>query len=89
MAVVGENRRLLVFSLAELPEMNRGKGVILQRYKEGVLADLSVFYLSDGLSWQQSGGRRRTQSDLLTWLGRRGSAGKMVPMGFPKPPRFT
>ena len=87
-AVVGQNRRLLVFPLAELPEMNRGKGVILQRYKDGSLADVKVFTLASGLSWQM-GERTRTETDLLAWQGRRGSAGRMPPTGFPRPARFT
>ena len=87
-AVVGQNRRLLVFSLDELPEMSRGKGVILQRYKDGLLADVKVFTLADGLSWQM-GERTRTETDLLAWQGRRGSAGRMPPTGFPRPARFT
>ncbi|EHI48941.1 DNA topoisomerase IV, A subunit, proteobacterial [SAR116 cluster alpha proteobacterium HIMB100] len=87
-AVVGQNRRLLVFPLNELPEMTRGKGVILQRYKDGLLADVKVFRLADGLSWQM-GERTRTETDLLAWQGRRGSAGRLPPTGFPRPARFT
>ena len=87
-AVVGQNRRLLVFPLNEVPEMSRGKGVILQRYKDGQLADVKVFTLDAGLSWQM-GERTRTETDLLAWQGRRGSAGRMPPTGFPRPARFT
>ena len=87
-AVVGQNRRLLVFPLTEVPEMSRGKGVILQRYKDGLLADVKVFTLDAGLSWQM-GERTRTETDLLAWQGRRGSAGRMPPTGFPRPARFT
>ena len=87
-AVVGQNRRLLVFKLNEVPEMSRGKGVILQRYKDGLLADVKVFTLDAGLSWQM-GERTRTETDLLAWQGRRGSAGRMPPTGFPRPARFT
>ena len=87
-AVVGQNRRLLVFPLHEVPEMSRGKGVILQRYKDGNLADVKVFTLEAGLSWQM-GERTRTETDLLAWQGRRGSAGRMPPTGFPRPARFT
>ena len=88
-AVVGQNRKLLVFALSELPELNRGKGVILQRYKDGGLADVKTFTLSEGLSWQMGGGRTRTETDLTTWIGRRGTAGKLPPTGFPRPARFT
>ena len=88
-AVVGQNRRLLVFKLDEVPEMQRGKGVILQRYKDGDLSDIKVFTLADGLSWQMGGGRTRTETDLLAWQGKRGAAGKLPPNGFPRPARFT
>jgi len=88
-AVVGQNRRLLVFALSELPEMPRGKGVILQRYRDGELADIKVFESEAGLTWQMGGGRTRTETDLLTWTGKRGSAGKLPPTGFPRPARFT
>ncbi len=87
-AVVGQNRRLLVFQLDEVPEMQRGKGVILQRYKDGELSDIKVFNLADGLSWQMGGGRTRTETDLLAWQGKRGAAGKLPPNGFPRPARF-
>ena len=87
-AVVGQNRRLLIFPLNEIPEMTRGKGVILQRYKDGTLADVKTFSLADGLSWKM-GERTRTETDLLAWQGRRGSTGRMPPIGFPRPARFT
>ena len=87
-AVVGQNRRLLIFPLNEIPEMTRGKGVILQRYKDGTLADVKTFSLADGLSWKM-GERTRTEIDLLAWQGRRGSTGRMPPIGFPRPARFT
>ena len=87
-AVVGQNRRLLAFPLSEIPEMTRGKGVILQRYKDGALADVKTFNLETGLSWKM-GDRTRTETDLLAWRGRRGSAGRMPPTGFPRPARFT
>ncbi len=88
-AVVGQNRHLLVFALSELPEMTRGKGVVLQRYKDGSLADVKVFEGANGLSWQMGGGRTRTETDLLTWTRKRGAAGKLPPTGFPRPARFT
>ncbi len=88
-AIVGQNRRLLIFPLSEIPEMARGKGVILQRYRDGDLADVKVFSLGDGLSWQMGGGRTRNETDLLAWQGRRGAAGKLPPTGFPRPARFT
>jgi topoisomerase-4 subunit A len=88
-AVVGVNRKLIVFPLSEVPEMTRGKGVILQRFKDGGLADVTVFDSAKGLSWQAGGGRVRTETDLTTWLARRGGAGKLPPNGFPRPARFS
>ncbi|MEM8570545.1 MAG: DNA topoisomerase IV subunit A [Pseudomonadota bacterium] len=87
-ATVGENRKLLVFPTAELPELSRGKGVRLQRYKDGGLKDATTFNLSEGLSWQDPAGRTRTVSDLAEWLGPRAGAGRMAPRGFPKDNRF-
>jgi len=89
-AVVGQNRKLLVFSLAELPEMARGQGVTLQRYRDGGLSDAVAFRLEDGLSWALGGesGRVRTEADLTSWRGARGSAGRMPPIGFPRSNRF-
>jgi len=88
-ASVGVNRKLIIFSLDEVPEMGRGKGVILQRFKDGGLADITVFDREKGLSWQAGGGRMRTETDLSTWLARRGGAGKLPPNGFPRPAKFT
>ena len=87
-AVIGENRKLLVFDLAELPTMGRGRGVTLQRYRQGGLSDAIVFRRVDGLRWR-SGERMRTETDLLPWSGRRGQAGRLPPKGFPKSNRFT
>ncbi|MBK8175687.1 MAG: DNA topoisomerase IV subunit A [Rhodospirillales bacterium] len=87
-AVVGSNRRLLVFALAELPVMGRGKGVLLQRYRDGILADLTTFALADGLSWQTARGTR-TETDLRPFLGKRGQVGHTVPRGFPANGRFN
>ena len=86
-AVVGENGRLLVFPLPDVPEQARGSGVILQRYRNGGLSDATVFALERGLSWR-SGRRARTQQDLARWLGKRGHAGKPAPAGFSKMNRF-
>ena len=88
-ACVGENRKVLVFALEELPEMGRGKGVRLQRYKDGGLTDARTFGLSDGLSWHDPAGRTRTETDLTEWMGKRASAGRMAPRGFPRDNRFT
>ena len=88
-ASVGVNRKLIVFALDEVPVMARGKGVILQRFKDGGLADVTVFERDKGLSWQAGGGRTRTETDLTVWLAKRGGAGKLPPTGFPRPARFT
>ena len=87
-AVVGTNRKMIVFGLDELPEMNRGRGVLLQRYKDGELSDVNAFTKADGLSWR-SGGRTRTETDLAAWVGKRSQAGRLVPRGFPKSNRFA
>ncbi len=87
-AVVGENRKLLVFPLEELPEMGRGKGVRLQKYKDGGLSDVTTVTLAQGLSWKDGGGRTRTEPDLTEWLARRATAGRMAPRGFPRDNRF-
>ncbi|MDE0046830.1 MAG: DNA topoisomerase IV subunit A [bacterium] len=86
-AVVGENGRLLVFPLRDVPEQPRGSGVILQRYRQGGVSDATVFELDAGLSWQ-SGTRTRTQHDLARWLGKRGQAGQPAPAGFSRNNRF-
>jgi topoisomerase-4 subunit A len=87
-ALVGDNRRMLVVDLADVPEMARGRGVILQRYRSGGLADAKVFRLADGLSWRQGETRTRTEFDLTPGRGARGAAGHSVPQGFPRSGRF-
>ena len=87
-ALVGDNRRLLIVKLEDIPLMTRGRGVILQRYKWGGLADCKVFRSADGLSWRQGENRTRTETDLTPWLGSRGAAGRLVPTGFPRSNRF-
>lgn len=88
-ACVGENRKLLVFMLEELPEMARGKGVRLQKFKDGGLSDAITFTLADGLSWKDPAGRTRSESDLSEWLAKRATAGRMAPRGFPRDNRFN
>ncbi|MFN3971640.1 MAG: DNA topoisomerase IV subunit A [Gemmobacter sp.] len=88
-AVVGENRKMLVFPLTELPEMARGKGVRLQKYKDGGLSDAVTFTLSAGLAWKDPAGRTRTEPDLTEWIAKRATAGRMAPRGFPRDNRFT
>ena len=87
-AAIGRNRRLLIFKLDELPVMSRGRGVILQRYRDGGLADAKTFALADGLTWR-SGARERTEGDIAPWLGKRAQAGRLPPKGFPRANRFT
>jgi topoisomerase IV subunit A len=87
-ALVGDNRKMLVVKLDDIPLMTRGRGVILQRYKSGGLADCRVFSLADGLSWRQGENRIRTEIDLAPWRGARGAAGRLVPSGFPRSNRF-
>ena len=89
LAVVGENRKMLVFPLTELPEMARGKGVRLQKFKDGGMSDAICLTLADGLSWPMGGGKTRTESDLTEWLGKRASAGRMAPRGFPRNNTFA
>ena len=88
-AVVGENRKMLVFALSELPEMGRGKGVRLQKYKDGGMSDVATFDLAAGLSWLDPAGRTRTETELAEWTSKRASAGKMAPRGFPRDNKFT
>jgi topoisomerase-4 subunit A len=90
-AVIGDNRRLLVFPLEQVPEMGRGKGVRLQRFKDGGIADIRVFSLADGLSWLDSAGRTFVVRlpELRDWIGTRAEAGRLPPKGFPKANRFT
>ena len=90
-AIVGENRKLLVFPLSEIPEMSRGKGVRLQRYKDGGVSDINTFNLSDGLNWRDTADRTFTKQadELVEWLGARAGAGRMVPKGFPRSGKFS
>lgn len=88
-AVIGENRKLLVFERAELPEMSRGRGVMLQRYRDGGLSDAKTFNLAEGLAWSMGpGGRVRSETDLTAWIGKRAAAGRLPPNGFPRSNRF-
>ena len=87
-AVVGENRKVLIFPITELPEMVRGKGVRLQKYKEGGLSDITTFDLLNGLSWLDPAGRTRTETNLEEWTGKRATAGRMAPRGFPRNKKF-
>ncbi len=90
-AIVGENRKLLLFPIDEAPRMARGKGVRLQRYKDGGVSDAKTFVLKDGLNWTDSSGRTFTvtKAELKEWIGHRAEAGRLPPRGFPRNNRFT
>ncbi|MBB3861724.1 topoisomerase-4 subunit A [Novosphingobium hassiacum] len=89
-AVIGDNRKLVVFALSEVPLLAKGQGVTLQRYKDGGMADVVTIKLEDGLSWTMGGesGRTRTEKDLLPWKVARGAAGRLPPNGFPRDNKF-
>ncbi|RGP40878.1 DNA topoisomerase (ATP-hydrolyzing) [Altererythrobacter insulae] len=89
-ACVGDNRKLVVFNLEEMPVMARGQGVMMQRYRDGGLSDATTFVLAEGLSWQMGGkgDRTRTENDIWQWKVARGAAGRLPPQGFPKDNRF-
>jgi topoisomerase-4 subunit A len=87
-AVIGDNRKLLLFPLKDLPEMTRGKGVRLQRYKDGGLADAKTFKKKEGLPYTDSAGRSFALTDLRDWWGSRAQAGRLPPKGFPKSGTF-
>jgi topoisomerase-4 subunit A len=89
-AVIGHNRKMLIFPLGELPEMSRGKGVRLQKYKDGGLSDLTTFAKADGLTWVDSSGRQftRSMSEIKDWVGERAQAGRIAPPGFPRNNKF-
>ena len=87
-AVIGENRKLLVFPLTQIPEMTRGRGVRLQRYKDGAMSDVKVFATAEGLTWTDTSGRTWTVTDLTEWRGERAGAGRLPPKGFPRNNRF-
>jgi len=87
-AVMGENRKLLIFPISQIPAMKKGQGVTLQKYKDGLLSDVRVFKLKEGLSWQL-GGKVRLETDLKAWLGNRADAGRLPPTGFPRTNKFA
>ena len=87
-AVIGTSRKLAIFKAEELPEMTRGRGVILQRYKDGTLEDVRVFTLKQGLSWVTATGLR-TEKNLADWIGERGAKGRLPPKGFPRSNKFS
>jgi len=87
-AIIGQNRKMLVFMIEEIPELTRGRGVILQKYRDCGTADIKMFTLAEGLSWAL-GERTRTETELTPWLGKRASVGRLPPSGFPRTNRFS
>ena len=87
-ASLGENGKLVVFPVTELPVMSRGKGVRLQKFKIGGLSDAKVFNSSIGLSWRMTGGKTRIETNILEWRGNRATSGRNPPYGFPKSKKF-
>jgi len=87
--VLGDNRKLLIFKLNELPEMSKGKGVRLQTFNSGGLADVMTFEKATGFGWTDAAGRSRECPEWKSWVGKRAQSGKTVPNGFPKANRFS
>ena len=87
-AIIGTNRKLIVFGIEELPEMKRGQGVLLQKYRDAKLGGAKVFNSNEGLSWNL-GTKTRLEKDIMSLRTKRGSVGKMPPSGFPKNNRFN
>jgi topoisomerase-4 subunit A len=89
-AAIGDNRKMLVFPIDQMPDMTRGSGVRLQRHKDGGLSDIKTFKAADGLTWTDSAGRVFTLSlkELADWRGNRADAGRLAPKGFPKNNKF-
>ena len=86
-AIIGENRKLLVFKMEEIPSMARGRGVTLQKYKDGKMSDIQIFKEEEGFVYKRAGGSK-TETELLNWLGHRAQVGKLAPFGFPKSNKF-
>jgi topoisomerase-4 subunit A len=86
-ATIGENRKLLIFPIKDVPEMSRGRGVVLQKYKDGGISDAKTFKRSEGLSWRHGTGQR-TESNIKDWIGERAQAGRLPPNGFPRGNKF-
>jgi topoisomerase-4 subunit A len=89
-AIIGENRKMLIFAMSELPEMSRGKGVRLQKYKDGGISDARIFAAAEGLTWVDSSGRsfNKSMAELQDWVGERAQAGRQPPTGFPRNNKF-
>ena len=88
-AIIGQNRKLLIFPTEQLPQMARGRGAIMQKYKGATMGDVISFNSKDGLTWEMRGGKTRTELDLIGWIGKRGQVGRMPPHGFPSNNKFS
>jgi topoisomerase-4 subunit A len=90
-ASIGQNRKMVIFPIEQVPEMGRGRGVRLQRYRDGGLSDVKTFKAAEGLSWTDAAGRifSLTMKDLADWRGNRADAGRLAPKGFPRTNRFS
>jgi topoisomerase-4 subunit A len=90
-ASIGENRKMVIFKLEQVPEMGRGSGVRLQRFKDGGLSDLKTFKAETGLTWTDTAGREfsLTGKEYADWRGNRADAGRLAPKGFPRTNRFS
>jgi topoisomerase-4 subunit A len=88
-AIVGQNRKLLIFPIDLMPQMTRGRGAMLQKYKGATMGDIISFNHEQGLSWEMRGGKTRTETDLTGWIGKRGQVGRMPPHGFPSNNKFS
>ncbi|MED5531719.1 MAG: DNA topoisomerase IV subunit A [Pseudomonadota bacterium] len=88
-STIGSNRKLLIFRLNELPELTRGKGVRLQKFKDGELSDMVSFQEEEGLVWKDSSGRKKVEKNISNWIGKRAQSGKIVPKGFPRNNKFN
>lgn len=87
MAILGENRKMLIFPINQLPELSRGKGQFLQKYKQGILSDIKIFNLAEGLALKRHG-KTYTEKNLTPWMGKRNTAGRLAPLGFPRDNKF-
>ncbi len=88
LALLAENRRLLIIDINEIPKLSKGKGVILQRYKDSILSDIKVFFEEDGLTWKLKNGKNKKEKNIQNWISKRGGLGKRPPIGFTKLSKF-
>jgi topoisomerase-4 subunit A len=88
LALLGDNRKILLCAVVEIPEMKKGQGVIIQKYKEGGVADYYMLNPEESVSWKM-GERIRTEPNLIPWIGKRATMGRLPPMGFPRHNKFT